>query len=226
MKTVVITGISRGLGREMAKLFAGNDCIVIGCGRSREQVQSLQVELGEPHRISCVDIADDESVQHWANDYTSQFSAPDFLINNAALINANKPLWEISASDFDQLTAVNINGTANTIRHFVPAMIQRGVGTIVNFSSGWGRSVSPNVAPYCATKWAIEGLTQSLAMELPDGMVAVPLNPGVINTDMLQTCFGSDADHYPSPHQWAARAVPFILGLSQADNGISLTVPG
>ena len=83
---------------------------------------------------------------------------------------------------------------------------------IVNFSSGWGRSTSPEVAPYCATKYAIEGLTLALAQELPEGMCAVPLNPGIINTDMLQTAFGEGASAYPTPEKWAEKAVPFPAG--------------
>ena len=119
---------------------------------------------------------------------------------------------------------VNINGVFHVIRHFVPAMVERGSGVIVNFSSGWGRSTSPEVAPYCATKWAIEGLTRALAQELPKGMAAVPLNPGVINTDMLQTAWGKGASQYPSPDQWAKRAVPLILSQSAKDNGEPLAV--
>jgi NAD(P)-dependent dehydrogenase (short-subunit alcohol dehydrogenase family) len=95
---------------------------------------------------------------------------------------------------------------------------------IVNFSSGWGRSTGAEVAPYCATKWAIEGLTQALAQELPAGMAAIPLNPGIINTDMLQSCFGSSAAVYPTAREWAKRAVPFLLGLGPKHNGQSLTV--
>jgi NAD(P)-dependent dehydrogenase (short-subunit alcohol dehydrogenase family) len=78
-------------------------------------------------------------------------------------------------------------------------MIRRGSGVIVNFSSGWGRSVSAEVAPYCASKWAVERLTRALAEELPSGLAAVPLNPGIINTEMLQSCFGADAQNYPEP---------------------------
>jgi NAD(P)-dependent dehydrogenase (short-subunit alcohol dehydrogenase family) len=103
-------------------------------------------------------------------------------------------------------------------------MVARKRGVIVNFSSGWGRSTSPKVAPYCATKWAIEGLTQALAQELPKGMAAVPLNPGIINTDMLQSCFGKSAHSYPSPADWSRTAVPFLLNLAAADNGESLSV--
>ena len=112
------------------------------------------------------------------------------------------------------------------LRHFPPAMIERGCGVVVNFSSTWGRSTSPDVGPYCATKFAVEGLTRSLADELPRGLVAVPLNPGVINTEMLQSCFGESAAAYPTPEQWARRAVPYILGLSRREHGQSVTVPG
>ena len=84
------------------------------------------------------------------------------------------PLWQVPADEFSRLIDVNISGVYYVIRHFGPAMVARGRGVIVNFSSGWGRSVSPEVAPYYATKWAIEGLTRALAEELPKGMAAVP----------------------------------------------------
>jgi NAD(P)-dependent dehydrogenase (short-subunit alcohol dehydrogenase family) len=81
---------------------------------------------------------------------------------------------------------------------------------VLNFSSGWGRSADAEVAPYCATKWAIEGLTLALAQELPPGMAAVPLNPGIINTGMLHSCFGDSASSYPTPPGMGKnrRAVP------------------
>ena len=82
------------------------------------------------------------------------------------------------------------------------------------------------MAPYCASKWAIEGLTKALAQELPAGMAAVPLNPGIINTAMLQICFGESAANYPQAEEWAGRAGPFILQLGPKDNGQSVSVPG
>jgi len=116
-------------------------------------------------------------------------------------------------------------GTVNLIRHFVPAMIERGRGVIVNFSSGWGRSTSPDVAPYCATKWAVEGLSRALAQELPAGLAVVSLNPGVIDTDMLRKCWADDAAGSPRPADWARAAVPYISGLGPGHNGDALTVP-
>ena len=112
------------------------------------------------------------------------------------------------------------------IRHFVPAMVAKKKGVIVNFSSGWGRSVAPEVASYCMSKWAIEGLTKALAEELPKGMAAVPLNPGVIDTDMLRGCWAEGAGNYPKAEAWAKMAAPFILKLGAKDNGRSVSVGG
>ena len=105
-------------------------------------------------------------------------------------------------------------------------MIARGFGVIVNLSSHWGRSAAAAVAPYCASKWAIEGLTRALARELPTGLAAVSLNPGIIDTAMLRGTFGEEAGRYPSPSAWAESAVPFLLGLGREDNGKPLTVSG
>jgi NAD(P)-dependent dehydrogenase (short-subunit alcohol dehydrogenase family) len=122
------------------------------------------------------------------------------------------------------LIDINIKGVANVIRHFVPAMVRRGKGVIVNMSSGWGRGTSPGVAPYCASKFAIEGLTQALAQELPKGMAAVPLNPGIIDTDMLRQCWADSAASFPKAEEWAVNAAPFLMQLGPAQNGQLLTV--
>jgi NAD(P)-dependent dehydrogenase (short-subunit alcohol dehydrogenase family) len=120
---------------------------------------------------------------------------------------------------------VNSKGAHGVLRAFLPAMIARGRGVVVNFSSGWGRSTSPEVAPYCATKWGVEGLTAALASELPAGLAAVALNPGIIDTRMLRSSFGAAASSYPKPERWAAAAVPFLASLGPAHNGKALTVP-
>jgi NAD(P)-dependent dehydrogenase (short-subunit alcohol dehydrogenase family) len=224
-RQVLITGVSRGLGRAMAKEFAAAGHRVFGCGRSATELEALSAELGPEHRVRILDVADDDQVAVWARELLGEEIVPDLLINNAAVINANSELWKVSAGEFDHLMAVNVSGTANIIRHFVPAMIRRRTGTIVNFSSGWGRSVAAKVSPYCASKWAIEGLTMALAEELPNGMCAVPLNPGIIDTEMLRSCFGTGASGFPGPDEWARRAVPFILQLNVAHNGQQVSVP-
>jgi NAD(P)-dependent dehydrogenase (short-subunit alcohol dehydrogenase family) len=224
-RTIVLTGVSRGLGLALAHGFIRLGHTVAGCARSAEAIGKLRECHGAPHTFDAVDVVDDEQVKSWAKRVLTTHKAPDLLVNNAAVINRNERLWEVPAGEFSTVIDVNIKGVANVIRHFVPAMIARARGVIVNFSSGWGRSTSPEVAPYCATKWAIEGLTRSLAQELPKGLSAVPLNPGIIDTDMLRSCFGDEAESYPSPERWAERAVPFLLGLGPKDNGKALSVP-
>jgi NAD(P)-dependent dehydrogenase (short-subunit alcohol dehydrogenase family) len=183
----------------------------------------LSAQFGEPHRFEVVDVRDDAQVREWAARVLDA-GVPDLVVNNAGLINRNACLWEVPADEIDDVIDVNLRGVIHVIRHFLPAMIKRGSGVMVNMSSGWGRSVAAEVAPYCATKWAIEGLTRALAEELPAGLAAVPLNPGVIHTRMLESCFGSHAASYETPAQWAQRAVPMLLDLDRRHNGQALTV--
>jgi NAD(P)-dependent dehydrogenase (short-subunit alcohol dehydrogenase family) len=224
-KLIVLTGVSRGLGRAMTEQFAALGHTVVGCARSRPQIDFLRKNLSDRHDFSVLDVTDDTDVQKWAARVLKEKGVPDFLINNAALINRSAPLWQVSAQDFSAVMDTNVKGAANTIRHFVPSMVEQGRGVIVNFSSGWGRSTDAEVAPYCASKWAIEGLTQALAQELPKAMAAIPLNPGIIDTEMLRSCFGDSASSYPDATTWAERAVPFILKLGPSDNGQPLSIP-
>jgi NAD(P)-dependent dehydrogenase (short-subunit alcohol dehydrogenase family) len=221
---IVITGVTRGLGRALAEEFIRAGHTVIGCGRSGPEVFDLRMNHPAPHDFSVVDVGLDTKVALWAAKVLENDAAPDLLINNAGVMNRLAPLWEIGDREFTQVMDVNVRGVANVLRHFVPAMVAKKNGVIVNFSSGWGRSTSPEVAPYCASKYAVEGLTQALAQELPAGMAAVALNPGVIDTAMLRSCWGDDAGSHPKAESWAKIAAPFILKIRPKDNGRPLTV--
>jgi NAD(P)-dependent dehydrogenase (short-subunit alcohol dehydrogenase family) len=221
---ILVTGVSRGLGRALVDGLAQRGHIIAGCARDASQISQLSHELGTPHVFSVVDVAQATQVDQWAQHLLSEWGTPELLLNNAALINSNAPLWEVDAEEFSQLIDVNIKGVVHVIRAFLPAMIAAGRGVVVNFSSGWGRSAAAEVAPYCASKWAIEGLTQSLAQELPEGLSAVPVNPGIIDTQMLRRCFGDGAGCYPSAQEWARKAVPFLLDLGVKHNGRPVTV--
>ena len=108
------------------------------------------------------------------------------------------------------------------MRHFIPALIKRKQGVIVNMSSGWGRSTSSGVSAYCASKWAVEGMTKAVAQELPPPLAVIAVDPGVVNTDLFRKNHSQcDLD----PDVWASVAAPFLLSLSRKDNGQSLSVP-
>ena len=226
-KHVMITGCTRGLGLAMARSFAARGWRVSGCGTKQDAVARLAAELGKPgdsHLIRTCDVTSAEGVAVMAGEILAA-GVPDLLLNNAAIINSNAPLWEVSPEDFSRVIDVNLKGIHLVLRAFLPAMIARGSGVIVNFSSGWGRSTSPEVAPYCCTKWGVEGLTQALSQELPSGLATVALNPGIIDTEMLQSTFGNSSSDFPAPATWAEKAVPFLEKLGPRDNGKALTAP-
>ncbi len=222
---ILITGVSRGLGRALADWYIAHGHTVVGCARSGTEIFDLRFTYSEPHSFESLDVTEAIKVEIWSERVLGTHGVPDLLINNAAVVNEPAPLWTVPVQEFSKLIDINIKGVSNTIRAFVPHMIGRGSGLVVNISSGWGRSVSAGMAPYCASKYAIEGLTKALSEELPDPLAAVPLNPGIIDTAMLRKCWKDGAAQYPSPKDWAERAAPFILSLDRRSNGKSLSVP-
>src|SRR5262245_53585720 len=94
-KVVVITGVTRGLGRAMVERFVELGHTVLGCGRSAAEVANLRKRFAKPHDFSIVDVSRDEQVEDWAKRLVSENGPPDLLLNNAALINRNAMLWEV-----------------------------------------------------------------------------------------------------------------------------------
>ncbi|MEE9335202.1 MAG: SDR family NAD(P)-dependent oxidoreductase [Granulosicoccaceae bacterium] len=223
-KKILLTGVSRGLGRALSDAFTAQGHPVAGCARSATAIKHMQSEFPAKCDFTAVDLTSDVDTGEWINALVKRWGTPDLVINNAAIINENMPLWEVPYSDFADLINININGVFSVIRHVMPHLIKQQHGVIANLSSGWGRSVSADVASYCTSKWAIEGMTKALAEDVPPGIAAVPVNPGVINTDMLQSCFGNSADDAQTAEQWAEAAAPFFLSLNENDNGKSLSV--
>lgn len=203
----------------MAIEFSSRGWTVAGGARSIDPLERLSKQIDTNCLFLPMDVSDPESVESFARNIKENLGVPDLLVNNAGLINKNAHLVDVSPEEFSAVMAVNLGGIHNMIRSFVPMMKDAGRGIIANFSSYWGQSTAPEVGPYCATKWGVEGLTRSLAQELPDGLGAVAFNPGVINTDMLRSTFGDQAQDYESPQIWAVHAVDKLEGLTVADNG-------
>jgi NAD(P)-dependent dehydrogenase (short-subunit alcohol dehydrogenase family) len=218
-KTVVLTGASRGLGLALARELVRLGHFVEACSRFGQGPRELGFSL------QAVDVSDSRQVTRWACELLDRGCVPDILICNAAIINSPAPLWRATGSELHDVISVNVLGTGYTLQAFLPSMIKRKKGLIIIVSSGWGRTSAAEMAPYCASKWAVEGLALSLAHELPSSMAAVTLNPGIVKTDMLSKCWPERTQGYEPPDVWAGRAVDFILRLSARDNGCQLTVP-
>lgn len=216
-KIVVITGISHGIGHALAREFLKEKWNVFGCARSKPDDSKTK-----EFNFNSLDVSNYSQVKSWSENIISKVGSPQILINNASIINKNSPLWKIPTADFDSLIDINIKGVANVLRAFLPSMIDSSQGIIVNISSGWGTHGAANVSSYCASKFAIEGLTQSLAQELSAGLIAISLSPGIVKTRMLQSCSPDYYEKAIEPKEWAKKAVPFICGLTPKQNGASL----
>lgn len=217
MSRIAITGTSRGLGRALAEELSALGHQVHGGGRTSLEALGF-TPAGSYHPL---DVTDSASQQHWFDSFPE---LPDIVVANAGLINANRPLWEVPEEEFRSVLEVNVTGVFLTLKTFMERLTDQKNRLFVALSSTWGRSVSADVAPYCASKWAVEGMIKALAQEVPSHLTVVALNPGVIATDMLRSCFGPSAESYCTPEQWARQAAPQILGYGPQDNGRSLTI--
>lgn len=217
---MIVTGCSRGIGKALVEQFSASGIVVGGCARSAGGVSVH----GEEPLFRSLDVTDSSELEQWAEDLSSIDVIPDLVVANAGYLNQPQALWEVPAEDFDQVIDTNVKGVANTARAFLPGMIKAGRGTFVALSSGWGRSTSSGVAPYCASKFAVEGLLGALSQDLPAGLSAVALSPGVVHTEMLARAFGAnEASGAVEPRQWAAEAAQFLLDLGPSSNGQSLS---
>ena len=223
-KIILITGATKGIGYALSRWFIDNGHIVIGCGRSAKLIEELK-GWSETSDFETVDVLSAYHVKAWIENSFQKIGVPDLIINNAALATPPKPLWETPLEDFNKLIDVNIKGVNNVLHFVIPHLIESKKGVIVNMSSGWGRHTSPETAPYCCSKWGIEGLSLALSQELPSPLACVPLNPGTIDTEMLENFFGDRARHSRSPKEWAKSAGPFLLSLDRSSNGKQLTAP-
>ncbi|WP_410491606.1 SDR family NAD(P)-dependent oxidoreductase [Bacillus thuringiensis] len=225
-KSVIITGVTQGLGRAMVDRFHELGWNIYGCGRSKDKIEELKKQYSKIHDFQVIDVSDSQQVNNWANYILNRHTAPNLIINNASIVNQNAQLWKITAQEFESVMNVNVNGVVNVIRAFVPAMVSRKEGIIINMSSSWGREGEAELAPYCASKFAIEGITKSMALELPHGMAVVALDPGgSISTPMLKSCAPQYINESPTPETWSHKAIEYILNITRDKNGDSLTCP-
>ena len=199
---------------------------MFGCGRNAEVLKKMKAL---PWAVTChfeaVNVSSAEEVKSWIEGVVKQAGAPDLVINNAGITHHVNPLWEVPLEEFDCVIDVNIKGV-NYVIHFVtPHMIKAGKGVIINMSSGLGRSMGPSKAPYCCSKWSIEGLSLAFAKDLPSPLACASLNPGQINTEMLRSVLGKEANLLRLPAEWAKTAGPWLLSLDSSCNGKQLTAP-
>ena len=242
-RVVCIVGVSQGsLAEALVRWMGGGgggasglySYKVVAAGRDSRLLKALKTEFKEFH-FYALDVLDAEGVDAFAARVATVHGAPHVVINAVGLSHAPASFEQTPAAVFDKHIDVIVKGTANLCRSLLGVMRapqqqqhpQGYEGVFVNFSSNWGRTTVGGHSALCAAKWAVEGLTKSLAQELPANIACIPLNPGTVQTTGLGELLGVDrAADAISPQEWAALAMPFILSLSPRDTGRSLTCPG
>ena len=192
-KRVLITAAGRGLGRVMALAFRDAGARVEVCDRDAEALAALAAEAPEIGATPA-DVADEAAVDRLFAVLDERLGGLDALVNNAGTGGPTAPVEEIGLADWRATLAVNLDGSFLCTRRAVPLLKAGGQGSIVNIASTAGLLGYPLRAPYAAAKWAVIGLTKTLAMELgPFGIRVNALCPGSIEGDRMDRVVAADA---------------------------------
>jgi short-subunit dehydrogenase len=184
-KTVVVTGGSRGLGLVMARQLADEGARLAICSRHEGQLRRAAHELrarGGPVVAETCDLTEPEQLEAFLTHVRRQLGPVDVLINNAGVIQVG-PLDVQTEADFEDAMAIHFWAPLRAMEQVLPEMRDRGDGRIVNIASFGGRVAVPHLGPYCASKFALVGLSQSFRAELAgQGVYVTTVCPGLMRT--------------------------------------------
>lgn len=188
-KVVVVTGASRGIGREIALAFARKGAVVACVATSEAgaaaSVQAIEAESGKAKAYAC-DVSDSSSVDALFAQIQTDLGTPAVLVNNAG-ITRDTLLMRMKDEDFDRVLAVNLKGAFNCIRAVTRGMMKARYGRIINISSVVGQTGAAGQVNYAASKAGLFGITMSVAKELGSrGITCNAVAPGFIETDMTE----------------------------------------
>lgn len=192
-RTALVTGAGNGLGRAIALELAAQGARVVLTGRNRHKLDVVGREAGKDVRVATVDTADEESVAALAAELVDEEIS--ILVNNAGIAGPVASLTDIAVAEWDEVFAVNVRGVFLMCRAFLPPMIERGSGDVINLASVSGKRPLARRTPYTASKLAVIGLTTTLAHEVgPLGVSVNTLSPGPVDGPRMTRNFALEAE--------------------------------
>ena len=225
-RVAIVTGASRGLGREIARAYAAEGASVALCARANsptglagtvhEEAQRIRDAGGEALAVAC-DVADEGQVGAMVEQVVGHYGRIDILVNNAGVMIPSEPFLDIDPERWEQSMTINVRGPYLTSRHVIPVMMKQGEGRIINVGSGAAANHRAGGTVYCSSKAALHMFSLCLADELKENHIAVNiLDPGPMKSE------GSSVIPW-TRHDWDERitpeeAAPSAVALALKDN--------
>ncbi len=198
-KVIAITGGASGIGLALARAFAAEGMRLaladIEAGPLAEVVAEFEAQGVPVLGVEC-DVADAEQVRAFADATFDRYDTADIVVNNAGVGGATGPAWEISDAGWEWTVGVNLMGVVHGIRAFVPRMVEQGSGHVINTASLAGLSGAPMMATYVATKHAVVGLSESLALDFAMG--GLDIGVSVLCPAFIRTRIAESGRNWPS----------------------------
>ena len=197
MKTALITGATSGIGKATAELLAKNSYRIILCGRRKEVLEQIKTELSaftETFSLN-FDQRNFSEVENAINSLPENWKNIDVLINNAGNAHGLEPLSEGNLEDWDAMMDGNVKGLLYVSKLIIPGMKERKSGHIVNISSVAARQTYANGVVYCASKRAVDVISEGMRLELTEfGIKVTNIQPGAVETDFSKVRFKGDVE--------------------------------
>ncbi|MFL2932720.1 MAG: SDR family oxidoreductase [Nitrososphaerales archaeon] len=222
-KVVVLTGASSGIGYSLLKYFISEGAIVYAISRNER-------ELTEKDKQECnfelLDISDEVNVEEFTKAVLQKENRVDILINNAGVAHNLALIEEMNLELFNSIIRDNVMPTFNMMKYILPIMKKNNSGTVINISSRAGRRAVPKLSAYTAAKFAVRGLTESVAKEVQEtGIKCVTISPAGVNTGMRAMVFGKeDAENQQDTSRITDVISKILLGELQVSNGSDIVI--